>query len=70
MHLLYARFWTKVMRDLGLVKVSEPFTRLLTQGMVLNHIYSRRSTCCTMSSRMAVSSSASSCALARAKLSL
>ncbi|MGD9773903.1 leucine--tRNA ligase [Diaphorobacter sp.] len=42
LHLLYARFWTKVMRDLGLVKVDEPFTRLLTQGMVLNHIYSRR----------------------------
>ncbi|MDO4232673.1 MAG: class I tRNA ligase family protein, partial [Lautropia sp.] len=42
MHLLYARFWTKVMRDLGLVKFDEPFTRLLTQGMVLNHIYQRR----------------------------
>ncbi|MGR6805043.1 leucine--tRNA ligase [Sphaerotilus natans] len=42
LHLLYARFWTKVMRDLGLVKASEPFTKLLTQGMVLNHIYSRR----------------------------
>ena len=42
LHLLYARFWTKVMRDMGLVKVDEPFTRLLTQGMVLNHIYSRR----------------------------
>lgn len=42
LHLLYARFWTKVMRDLGLVKVNEPFTKLLTQGMVLNHIYSRR----------------------------
>ena len=42
LHLLYARFWTKVMRDLQLVTVSEPFTRLLTQGMVLNHIYSRR----------------------------
>jgi len=41
LHLLYARFWTKVMRDLGLVKVDEPFSRLLTQGMVLNHIYSR-----------------------------
>ncbi|MFM2262802.1 MAG: Leucine-tRNA ligase, partial [Pseudomonadota bacterium] len=40
LHLLYARFWTKVMRDLGLVKVDEPFTKLLTQGMVLNHIYS------------------------------
>ncbi|MBH9551734.1 leucine--tRNA ligase [Inhella gelatinilytica] len=42
LHLLYARFWTKVMRDLGLVKVSEPFKKLLTQGMVLNHIYSRK----------------------------
>ncbi|MCL4771532.1 MAG: leucine--tRNA ligase [Burkholderiaceae bacterium] len=42
LHLLYARFWTKVMRDLGLVKVDEPFTKLLTQGMVLNHIYFRR----------------------------
>lgn len=35
LHLLYARFWTKVMRDLKLVKVSEPFEKLLTQGMVL-----------------------------------
>ena len=43
LHLLYARFWTKVMRDLGLVKVDEPFTKLLTQGMVLNHIDSRKS---------------------------
>jgi leucyl-tRNA synthetase len=42
LHLLYARFWTKVMRDLKLVQVDEPFTKLLTQGMVLNHIYSRR----------------------------
>ena len=42
LHLLYARFWTKVMRDLKLVEVDEPFTKLLTQGMVLNHIYSRR----------------------------
>ena len=42
LHLLYARFWTKVMRDLGLVKIDEPFTRLLTQGMVLNHIYTRK----------------------------
>ena len=42
LHLLYARFWTKVMRDLGLVTIDEPFTKLLTQGMVLNHIYSRR----------------------------
>jgi leucyl-tRNA synthetase len=42
LHLLYARFWTKVMRDLKLVTVDEPFTKLLTQGMVLNHIYSRK----------------------------
>ncbi len=35
LHLLYARFFTKMMRDLGLLKVDEPFTRLLTQGMVL-----------------------------------
>jgi leucyl-tRNA synthetase len=40
LHLLYSRFWTRVMRDLGLVRFDEPFTRLLTQGMVLNHIYS------------------------------
>ena len=42
LHLLYARFWTKVMRDMGLVKFDEPFTKLLTQGMVLNHIFSRK----------------------------
>jgi leucyl-tRNA synthetase len=41
LHLLYARFWTKVMRDMGLVEVDEPFTRLLTQGMVLNEAFSR-----------------------------
>jgi leucyl-tRNA synthetase len=41
LHLLYARFWTKVMRDLGLVKIDEPFTRLLTQGMVLNEAFLR-----------------------------
>ncbi|MFH1849878.1 MAG: leucine--tRNA ligase [archaeon] len=35
MHLLYARFFTKAMRDLGLTKVDEPFTRLLCQGMVI-----------------------------------
>ena len=42
LHLLYSRFWTKVMRDLGLVKFAEPFTHLLTQGMVLNEIYFRK----------------------------
>src|SRR5688572_32416589 len=41
LHLLYARFWTKVMRDLKLVKVDEPFTKLLTQGMVLNEAFVR-----------------------------
>ena len=40
LHLLYARFWTKVMRDLSLLSFGEPFTNLFTQGMVLNHIYS------------------------------
>ncbi|MBI3367498.1 MAG: leucine--tRNA ligase, partial [Burkholderiales bacterium] len=43
LHLLYARFWTKVMRDMGLVTASEPFTKLLTQGMVLNEAYVRSS---------------------------
>jgi leucyl-tRNA synthetase len=42
LHLLYARFWTKVMRDIGLIKADEPADRLLCQGMVLNHIYSRK----------------------------
>jgi leucyl-tRNA synthetase len=42
LHLLYARFWTKVMRDLGLTQIDEPFTKLLCQGMVLNHVYSRK----------------------------
>jgi leucyl-tRNA synthetase len=42
LHLLYSRFWTRVMRDFGLVEVSEPFANLLTQGMVLNEIFLRR----------------------------
>jgi leucyl-tRNA synthetase len=42
LHLLYSRFWTKVMRDLGLVSLDEPFTNLLTQGMVLNEIFYRK----------------------------
>lgn len=44
LHLLYARFWTKVMRDLGLVTIDEPFTKLLTQGMVLNEAFYRTDT--------------------------
>ncbi len=35
LHLIYSRFWTKVMRDLGMVKNDEPATRLFTQGMVI-----------------------------------
>jgi leucyl-tRNA synthetase len=42
LHLLYSRFWTRAMRDLKLVQVAEPFDNLLTQGMVLNEIYSRK----------------------------
>ena len=41
LHLLYARFWTKIMRDMGLVSFNEPFKNLLTQGMVLNETYYR-----------------------------
>ncbi|MBA3765446.1 MAG: leucine--tRNA ligase [Acidobacteria bacterium] len=36
MHLLYTRFWTKMMRDIGLVSFNEPVKNLLTQGMVTN----------------------------------
>jgi len=42
LHLLYSRFWNKTMRDLGLVKIDEPFKNLLTQGMVLNEIFFRK----------------------------
>ena len=38
MHLIYTRFWTKFMRDLGLVNFDEPVKRLLTQGMVTNRV--------------------------------
>ncbi|MCH8620121.1 leucine--tRNA ligase [Undibacterium sp. TS12] len=41
LHLLYARFWTKAMRDLGLVKIDEPFKNLFTQGMLLNDSFYR-----------------------------
>jgi leucyl-tRNA synthetase len=41
LHLLYARFWTRVMRDLGLVGFDEPFQRLFTQGMLLNECFYR-----------------------------
>jgi len=42
LHLLYSRFWWKVMRDMGMVRGDEPFQRLLTQGMVLNEIFFRK----------------------------
>lgn len=41
LHLLYARFWTKVMRDLKLVSFDEPFRNLFTQGMLLNESFYR-----------------------------
>ena len=41
LHLLYARFFNKLMRDEGLVDCAEPFTRLLTQGMVIAETYYR-----------------------------
>ncbi len=43
LHLLYARFYHKLMRDAGLVDCDEPFTRLLTQGMVVAETYFRQS---------------------------
>ncbi|QDQ26823.1 leucine--tRNA ligase [Chitinimonas arctica] len=41
LHLLYARFWTRAMRDLGLVEIAEPFKALFTQGMLLNDSFYR-----------------------------
>jgi leucyl-tRNA synthetase len=38
MHLIYTRFWTKFMRDLGLIDFDEPVKKLLTQGMVTNRV--------------------------------
>jgi leucyl-tRNA synthetase len=37
LHLIYSRFFSRVFRDIGLVSIDEPFSRLLTQGMVLNN---------------------------------
>jgi leucyl-tRNA synthetase len=41
LHLLYARFWTKVMKDFGLIKFDEPFTNLFTQGMLSKECFYR-----------------------------
>jgi leucyl-tRNA synthetase len=43
MHLLYTRFWTKAMRDMGLVNFDEPVKKLLTQGMVVGESYYSKS---------------------------
>jgi leucyl-tRNA synthetase len=42
LHLLYSRFWTRVLRDLGAVEFKEPFENLFTQGMVLNEAFFRK----------------------------
>jgi leucyl-tRNA synthetase len=42
LHLLYSRFWTRVMRELGSVGFKEPFANLFTQGMVLNEVFFRK----------------------------
>jgi leucyl-tRNA synthetase len=44
LHLLYARFWTRVMHDLGLVSFKEPFTNLFTQGMLSAECFYREET--------------------------
>jgi len=41
LHLLYARFWTRALERIGLIKVKEPFASLFTQGMVTHETYSR-----------------------------
>jgi leucyl-tRNA synthetase len=42
LHLLYSRFWTRVMHDMGSVRFDEPFANLFTQGMVLNEVFFRK----------------------------
>ena len=42
LHLLYARFWTRVLNQLGGVAFKEPFANLFTQGMVLNEVFFRK----------------------------
>ncbi|MEZ5305748.1 MAG: leucine--tRNA ligase [Pyrinomonadaceae bacterium] len=60
MHLLYTRFWTKVMRDIGLVEFHEPVTRLLTQGMVVGEsFYSKERECYVTADEVEISRAAS-----------
>ena len=42
LHLLYSRFWTRFLKDLGSVAFKEPFAKLFTQGMVLNEVFFRK----------------------------
>ena len=42
LHLLYARFWHKVLFDLGLVNTKEPFQRLVNQGMITSFAFQRK----------------------------
>jgi leucyl-tRNA synthetase len=42
LHLLYSRFWTRFMREMGALSFKEPFTRYFAQGMVLNEVYFRK----------------------------
>ena len=42
LHLLYSRFWTRVLHELGAVAFKEPFANLFTQGMVLNEAFFRK----------------------------
>ena len=42
LHLLYSRFWTRVVHELGAVRFKEPFAHLFTQGMVLNEVFYRK----------------------------
>jgi leucyl-tRNA synthetase len=42
LHLLYARFWTRFLNEMGAVPFKEPFARMFTQGMVLNQMYYRK----------------------------
>ena len=58
MHLLYTRFWTKVMRDIGLVNFDEPVKNLLTQGMVVGESYYSEDKCELCSRRTKLISSA------------